>query len=86
LIMQHSSKPFMSIAQYSALPLMSGYADKNMIQRVANTTAVVAHNYGKGRVIASSDNLAFRGYWLGSSKLIANSLFFAKAFSTPVSN
>jgi len=86
LIMQHSSKPFMSVAQYSALPLMSGYADKNMVQRVANTTAVVAHNYGKGRIIASSDNLAFRGYWLGSSKLIANSLFFAKAFSTPVAN
>jgi hypothetical protein len=86
LIIQHISQPFMSVAQYSALPLMSGYADKNMVNRVANTSVVVAHNYGKGRVIASTDNLAFRGYWLGSAKLIANSLFFAKAFSTPVSH
>jgi len=86
LIMQHNLKPFMSIANYSAQPLLSGYADKNMVNRVANTSAVVAHNYGKGRVIASSDNLAFRGYWLGSAKLIANSLFFAKAFSTPMAN
>lgn len=86
LIMEPISKPFISVAHYSARPLMSGYADKNMVNRVANTAVIVAHNYGKGRVIASTDNLAFRGYWLGSSKLIANSLFFAKAFSTPVAN
>jgi hypothetical protein len=84
LIMQHILKPFMSVANYSSIPLMSGYADKNMVNRVANTAVIVAHNHGKGRVIASTDNLAFRGYWLGSAKLIANSLFFAKAFSTPV--
>jgi hypothetical protein len=83
LIMQHLSKPFFSVANYSATPLMSGYADKNMENRVANTSAIVAHNHGKGRVIASSDDLAFRGYWLGSAKLLANSLFFAKVFSTP---
>jgi hypothetical protein len=84
LIMQHSLKPFIAVANYSARPLISGYADKNMVNRVANTSAIVAHNYGRGRVIASTDNLAFRGYWLGSVKIIANSLFFAKAFSTPV--
>ncbi|MBA6352382.1 MULTISPECIES: M14 family zinc carboxypeptidase [unclassified Colwellia] len=81
LILQHSSKPFISVAKYNARPLLSGYADKNMVNRVANSSAIVAHNYGNGRVIASTDNLAFRGYWLGSSKLIANSLFFAKAFN-----
>jgi hypothetical protein len=84
LIMQHITKPFISVANYSSRPLMSGYADKNMVNRVANTAVVVAHNHGEGRIIASTDNLAFRGYWLGSSKLIANSLFFAKAFSTSV--
>jgi hypothetical protein len=84
LIMQHISKPFRSVANYSSMPLMSGYADKNMVNRVANTAVIVAHNHGKGRIIATTDNLAFRGYWLGSAKLIANSLFFAKAFSTPV--
>jgi hypothetical protein len=86
LIIQHITKPFISVANYSSRPLMSGYADKNMVNRVANTAVVVAHNHGEGRIIASTDNLAFRGYWLGSSKLIANSLFFAKAFSTPVAN
>jgi hypothetical protein len=86
LIMQHTTKPFLSLANYSAAPLMSGYADQNMVNRIAHTSAIVAHNRGRGRVIASSDNLTFRGYWLGSAKLLANSLFFAKAFSTPVTD
>jgi len=84
--MQHTTKPFLSLANYSAAPLMSGYADQNMVNRIAHSSAIVAHNRGRGRVIASSDNLTFRGYWLGSAKLLANSLFFAKAFSTPVSD
>jgi len=86
LIMQHTSKPFLSLANYSAEPLLSGYADQNMVNRIAHTSAIVAHNRGRGRVIASSDNLTFRGYWLGSAKLLANSLFFSKAFSTPVTD
>jgi hypothetical protein len=81
LIMEIRQQPFITVAKYTAKPLLSGYTDKNLVHYLAHNAAVVAHNYGKGRVIASSDVLAFRGYWLGSSKLLANSLFFAKAFS-----
>lgn len=84
LIMETRQQPFITVAKYTATPLLSGYTDKNLVHRLAHHAAVVAHNYGKGRVIASSDVLAFRGYWLGSSKLLANSLFFAKAFSTKI--
>lgn len=81
LIMDTGQQPFITLAKYTATPLMSGYTDKNLVNRLAHNAAIVAHNYGKGRVIASSDVLAFRGYWLGSAKLLANSLFFAKTFS-----
>ncbi|MCW8866403.1 MAG: M14 family zinc carboxypeptidase [Colwellia sp.] len=84
LIMETGQQPFITLAKYSATPLLSGYTDKNLVNRLAHNAAIVAHNYGKGRVIASTDVLAFRGYWLGSAKLLANSLFFAKAFSAPV--
>lgn len=83
LIMEQTDKPFMAVANYTAVPLMSGYTDRNLINKIANQPAIVSHNYGRGRVIATADNLTFRGYWLGSAKLLANSLFFAKAFSTP---
>ncbi len=81
LIMETGQQPFIRLAKYTATPLLSGYTDKNLVNRLAHNAAIVAHNYGQGRVIASTDVLAFRGYWLGSAKLLANSLFFAKAFS-----
>ena len=86
LIMDTGQQPFVTLAKYKAEPLLSGYTDKNLVHRLAHNAAIVAHNYGEGRVIASSDVLAFRGYWLGSAKLLANSLFFAKAFSAPVND
>lgn len=86
LIMDVGQQPFITLAKYKAAPLLSGYTDKNLVHRLAHNAAIVAHNYGKGRVIASSDVLAFRGYWLGSAKLLANSLFFAKAFSMEPKN
>jgi hypothetical protein len=84
LIMNSRQQPFVTIAKYNAEPLLSGYTDKNLVNLLAHNSAIVAHNYGKGRVIASADVLSFRGYWLGSAKILANSLFFAKAFSAPI--
>ncbi|WP_206482984.1 M14 family metallopeptidase [Thalassotalea sp. G2M2-11] len=81
LIFDGKDQPFTTVAEYTAKPLMSGYADRNLVNRIAHNPAVIAHDFGKGRVIATTDNLSFRGYWLGSAKLLANSLFFAKAFS-----
>jgi len=83
-IMNVGRQPFVTIAKYTSAPLLSGYTDNNLVELIADNSAIVAHNYGQGRVVASSDVLAFRGYWLGSAKLLANSLFFAKAFNTPV--
>ena len=84
LIIEEPSKPFITVGHYQEEPLLSGYADKNLVTTIANTPVLVAHNLKKGRVIAMTDNMVFRGYWLGSAKIIANSLFFAKAFDTPI--
>ncbi|MCJ8318302.1 MAG: hypothetical protein MJK12_01625 [Colwellia sp.] len=84
LIMKGQSQPFTSVVNYTDSPLISGFSDKNLVNVIAHNPAVIAHSLGKGRVIASSDNLIFRGYWLGSAKLLANSLYFSKAFNTPI--
>lgn len=85
VMMEQTAEPFISVAKYVKEPLLSGYADQNLVNRLANNPTLVAHNIGKGRVIGSTDNLAFRGYFLGSMKILANSLFFSKAFSTTLS-
>ncbi len=83
LIMEHPKQAFVTLAKYTPAPLLSGYTDKNLVNRLAHNAAIIAHNVGKGRVIATTEVLAFRGYWHGSAKLLANSLFFSKAFSAP---
>ena len=84
LIMEQPQRPFITVAKYTSSPLLSGFTDKNLENRLMHNAAIIAHNYGKGRVIATTDVLAFRGYWYGSAKLLANSLFFSKAFSASV--
>jgi hypothetical protein len=74
---------FSQVARYTDKPLLSGFTDTLLINTLVNSPAVVAHNVGKGRVIATNEVLAFRGYWHGTEKIIANSLFFSKVFSAP---
>ncbi len=81
--MERPKQAFITVAKYTPTPLLSGYTDKNLVNRLAHNAAIIAHNYGKGRVIATTDVLAFRGYWHGSAKILANSLFFGKVFSVP---
>jgi len=86
LIMKRPVQAFINVANYTDTPLMSGYTDRNLVNMIARSSAVIAHSLGQGRVVASSDNLVFRGYWLGSAKLLANSLYFSKAFDVSVTN
>ena len=81
VIIDSPNKPFMAVAKYVQEPLLSGYTDQTLVNRIAHNTPLIAHNYGKGRIIASSENLVFRGYWHGTSKILANALFFDRAFS-----
>lgn len=83
LIMEQPQQPFVTVAKYTPSPLLSGYTDKNLVNRLAHNAAIVAHNVGKGKVIATTEVLTFRGYWHGSAKLLANSLFFSNVFSAP---
>ena len=84
LMMAKPEQPFVTLANYANDPLLSGYTDQNLVDQLSKSAAIIAHNVKKGRVIASADVLAFRGYWLGSAKLLANSLFFSKAFNAPI--
>lgn len=83
LIIAKTHIAFSEVIKYKRRPLMSGYVSPQLLEQVAQAPSLVAHNYDKGRVIATMDNLMFRGFWLGSSKLLANSLFFAHVYNTP---
>lgn len=70
-------EPFIVPFRYTEAPLKSGYADLKLADLIAETPAVVAHRVGQGRVIGFVDNMNFRGYWYGTSKLFANAIFMS---------
>jgi hypothetical protein len=82
-IMRNPDKPFVTVARYTQDPLLAGYTSKELQELIGNSAAVVAHNHGKGKVIAFSDNINFRGYWRGTSRLLSNAVFMSSFINAP---
>ena len=82
-IIETSEKPYHNVMTYKAKPLVSGYISEGNLENVANSVFLSAERMGRGSVIAIADNPVFRGYWLGTSRVLSNSLFFGTAFSRP---
>ena len=79
-IMQDSKNPYHNVMRYVDSPLVSGYASEGNLEAIADSVYLAAERQGRGSVIAIADNPVFRGYWLGSSRILVNSLFFGTAF------
>jgi hypothetical protein len=78
VFMEKSKSPFATPFWYGAQPLQSGWLSKQNAEAVRNSAAVVVNAVGNGRVVHIADNPVFRAFWLGSSKLLLNALFFGK--------
>ncbi|AOE49171.1 M14 family metallopeptidase [Kangiella sediminilitoris] len=79
-VLKPAEMDFVTVASYSKKPLVAGYSSKENIERIKNTPAVLAQRLERGSIILFNDNPVFRGYWLGSARLMVNSLFFSTAF------
>jgi hypothetical protein len=77
MIMKPSNDSFNEVATYQNEPLVAGYTADELQKLIGKTTAIVAKPLGKGVVIGFVDNIHFRGYWNGTSKLMANSLYMS---------
>lgn len=81
-VLKPSNKPFVNVATYSEQPLLAGFSHDLNNQQIADNAVLIAHNYGRGKVIAMADNPVFRGYWYGTSRLLSNAIFFGHAFNS----
>ena len=81
LLLQPSNTPFVNVALYSAAPQLAGYTAAEYLPRISQSAVLLAHNVGRGRVIAMTDNPVFRGYFYGSSRLLVNALYLGHSFS-----
>ncbi len=76
LFMDQNNSAYDSPVMYTDNPLQSGYLYRGYKNVVKNTAAVNIDNLGRGRVISMVDNLNFRAFWLGTTKLFLNAIFF----------
>ncbi|MEM0927977.1 MAG: M14 family zinc carboxypeptidase [Pseudomonadota bacterium] len=64
--------------------LLSGYISERRQEELAGAPAVIAQPVGRGNVVLMSDNPVFRATFLGTNKLLMNSLFFSDMISPPL--
>jgi hypothetical protein len=62
-------------------PLLSGYSNAQNVERIKGAAGTVVGGIGSGRVIMMTENPAFRAFWFGTNKLLANSIFFGHTIS-----
>lgn len=77
LVMLKPKQPFVRVAAYGKYPQLGGYAAKTNVNKIAQSTYMMAHSMGKGLVIGIADDVNFRGFWYGTNRLMTNSLYFS---------
>ncbi len=76
LFMDQNNEPYDSPVMYTENPLQSGYLYRGYKNLVKNSAVVNLDNLGRGKVISMVDNLNFRAFWLGTSKMFMNAIYF----------
>jgi hypothetical protein len=77
LTLTPSENPYDTPVRYAERPLLAGYVSPENLERLAGTPAVIATRLGQGTVVRMIDDPVFRGFWLGTAKLLSNAIFFA---------
>ena len=67
---------FVSFARFNKKPLLAGYMSKANQSNLASQTSMLVQAHGKGKIIAFTDDMNFRGFWLGTSRVFVNALYF----------
>jgi hypothetical protein len=78
LFMDQNNDPYDSPVMYTDNPLQSGYLYRGYRDKVKNSAVVNIDQVGRGRVISMVDNLNFRAFWLGTSKIFLNAVVFGE--------
>lgn len=76
LFMDQNNNPYDSPVLLTDNPLQSGYLFREHKEKLRGSAIVNIENIGRGKVITYSDDMNFRAFWFGTSKLFLNGVFF----------
>lgn len=65
---------------YAKEPYLSGCISAANLKRLAYTPACFVNGHGSGTVIYFNDDLNYRSYWFGTTKLFMNAVFFGQLY------
>jgi hypothetical protein len=68
---------FSNVVRIDAQPVVNGYLPEALRKQAAGTVWAQVARVGEGNLVLFADDPAHRKYWLGTERLLINSLFFA---------
>ena len=79
--LEPAQSPYAMPLFYSEKPLVAGYMHSKFKVLAPGSASVIVSSLGEGKVICMADNSNFRAFWYGTSKLLANAVFFGNTIS-----
>lgn len=81
--MVRSENAYSTPVLYSNTPLLSGYMTEESQKLAANSAGLIVDAKGRGAIVLSLDNPAFRAFWWGSQRVLVNAIFFGGLLEEP---
>lgn len=81
LFYEPSDNPYATPIRFTEEPLLSGYVHPSSLEAISGSAAIIVSGRGGGRTISMMQEPAFRAFWFGTSKLLANAIFFGSTIS-----
>lgn len=76
LFFEPAKNAYASPMRFTASPLLSGYVHPTSLEGIQSSAGIVVSGRGQGAVISLAFEPPFRAFWFGTSKVLANALFF----------
>ena len=80
-ILPRPSNNYGVVLQLDKNPLISGFVTKENQKKLANAPHITFGNAGRGTVVLFNESPTFRGYWLSTSRILTNAVFFGNKIS-----
>lgn len=76
IFIKSDSVSYKNPIKYTESPLLSGYISEPNLEIIGGTVPFKHNSFGRGEVMAFTDNTNFRAFWFGTNKLLMNAIFF----------
>jgi hypothetical protein len=73
---------FVAVARFEKQPLLAGYMSTENRNHLSGKTSILIQGHGEGKLVVFSDDMNFRAFWLGTSRVFTNALYFGSSIRT----